>query len=555
MGGGRRWPLKLLVKGTSSPVRLAVGIAVAGLAWNASPRPAVAADSSFSSSREKISSAVNGVIRSSRAIYTIAFVVVDYKYSLRSLPSGSSDYRMKVSEVHLRSAKRLLKLCEANKGFYVKAGQFVSSLRQVPKEYTSILSSLQDQAIPCHFKDIEDVIASNLGKDLSEIFLAFDEQPIAAASIAQVHHGLLKNNQEVAVKYPGLEQKMKIDITTMTILSKSVSRIFPDYRFDRIIEEFERAMALELDFIQEAKNSERAARYFRNNKIVRIPGVFWDLTTSQVLTMQFCSGHKVDDVEFMRDSNINPREVAKSLMDIFAQMIFVHGFVHGDPHPGNILVSREGRTGFSIVLLDHGIYRELDERFRSDYCELWKALILLDSKKIQLLGEKFGVGKYSKYFPVIFTGRTMESKSALGTQLSNEERRLLKQELRSLKMDDISAFMECLPSDFFPILRTDGLLRSILGKLGAPRHVRLLAYAKYALYGLETHENLDHGLTASSVLCAFRANISYFWLRILLEFLTLVSQIEDARRSLANKLKRILHKVVRFFYQSSFFLV
>ncbi|CAD5190536.1 unnamed protein product [Musa acuminata subsp. malaccensis] len=558
MGGGRRWPLKLVVKGTSSPVRLAVGIAVAGLAWNASPRPAVAADSSFSSSREKISSAVDGVIRSSRAIYTIAFVVVDYKYSLRSLPPGSSDYRMKVSEVHLRSAKRLLKLCEANKGFYVKAGQFVSSLRQVPKEYTSILSSLQDQAIPCHFKDIEDVIASNLGKDLSEIFLAFDEQPIAAASIAQVHHGLLKNNQEVAVKvqYPGLEQKMKIDITTMAILSKSVSRIFPDYRFDRIIEEFERAMALELDFIQEAKNSERAARYFRNNKIVRIPGVFWDLTTSQVLTMQFCSGHKVDDVEFMRDSNINPREVAKSLMDIFAQMIFVHGFVHGDPHPGNILVSREGRTGFSIVLLDHGIYRELDERFRSDYCELWKALILLDSKKIQLLGKKFGVGKYSKYFPVIFTGRTMESKSALGTQLSNEERRLLKQELRSLKMDDISAFMECLPSDFFPILRTDGLLRSILGKLGAPRHVRLLAYAKYALYGLETHENLDHGkFLSSSVLCAFRANISYFWLRILLEFLTLVSQIEDARRSLANKLKRILHKVVRFFYQSSFFLV
>ncbi|URD73352.1 ABC1 family [Musa troglodytarum] len=87
----------------------------------------------------------------------------------------------------------------------------------------------------------------------------------------------------------------------------------------------------------------------------------------------------VDDVEFMRNSNINPREVAKSLMDIFAQMIFVHGFVHGDPHPGNILVSREGRTGFSI---------------------------------------------------------------ALGTQLSNEEKRLLKQELRSLKMDDISAFME-----------------------------------------------------------------------------------------------------------------
>ncbi|WOL03925.1 hypothetical protein Cni_G12645 [Canna indica] len=551
MGGGR-WSLKFLGRG-ASPLRLAVGIAVAGIAWNASPRHVAAADPSLASPGEKISSAANGVIRSFRAIYTIGFVVVDYKYSLHALTPYSSEYRMKLSEVHLRSAKKLRKLCEANKGFYVKAGQFVSSLRQVPKEYTSILSSLQDQAIPYQFKDIEDVIARNLGKDLSKIFLAFDKQPIAAASIAQVHHGILINNQEVAVKvqYPGLEQQMKIDITTMSILSKTVSWIFPDYRFERIIQEFERAISLELDFVQEAKNSERAARNFKNNNIVRIPGVYWDLTTNSILTMQFCSGHKVDDIEFMRDSNINPREVAKSLMEIFAEMIFVHGFLHGDPHPGNILVCPEGHGGFSIVLLDHGIYRELDESFRLDYCELWKALILLDAKKIKVLGEKFGVHKYSKYLPVIFTGRTIESKSALGTQLSNEEKKLLKQELHSLKMDDISSFMESLPSDFFSILRTDGLLRSIISKLGAPRHVRLLAYAKYALYGLETHQDVDHGLTVTSTVSRLKANMSYFQLRILLEFLALISRIEDARHSLVIKSKRMMHKVANFFYRSS----
>lgn len=109
----------------------------------------------------------------------------------------------------------------------MKAGQFVASLKQVPQEYSLVLSSLQDQAVPCSFKDIKQVLQSNLGRDLKNIFLSFDEQPVAAASIAQVHHAILKDHQEVAVKvqYPGLESQMKIDITTMSFLSKSVAWI------------------------------------------------------------------------------------------------------------------------------------------------------------------------------------------------------------------------------------------------------------------------------------------------------------------------------------------
>jgi aarF domain-containing kinase len=187
-------------------------------------------------------------------------------------------------------------------------------------------------------------------------------------------------------------------------------------------------------------------------------------------------------------------QVAKALIELFGEMIFVHGFVHGDPHPGNILVSPQGQGKFSLVLLDHGIYKELDQKFRLDYCQLWKALILLDSQKILELGEHFGVGKYAKYFPVIFTGRTIESKSILGTQMSIEEKTRLKQDLNSLGMDDISSFMESLPPDFLTILRTDGLLRSILGNLGAPRHVRLLTYAKCALYGLEEQPKSQSGV-------------------------------------------------------------
>uniref|UniRef100_A0A2N9EQH9 Uncharacterized protein n=1 Tax=Fagus sylvatica TaxID=28930 RepID=A0A2N9EQH9_FAGSY len=120
-------------------------------------------------SSHSIPALFHAFLRSSRAISTIACTVVDYKYSLHGLPEDSDDYLRKLSEVHLRSAKRILKLCEANKGFYVKAGQFVAAMRQVPKEYSSTLSSLQDQAVPCHFKAIKKVLISNLGQDLSEM--------------------------------------------------------------------------------------------------------------------------------------------------------------------------------------------------------------------------------------------------------------------------------------------------------------------------------------------------------------------------------------------------
>ncbi|KAL6654797.1 hypothetical protein ACP70R_008262 [Stipagrostis hirtigluma subsp. patula] len=487
---------------------------------------ALVAASPTGENRTSVASALrHGVARSSRAVYTIGFVVADYKYSLRGVAPGSADYRVKLSEIHLRSAKKLLKLCELNGGFYVKAGQYVSSLRQVPKEYSSTLSCLQDQATPSKFQDIKIVIEQNFGKKLHEIFLEFDEHPIAAASIAQVHRGRLHNNQEVAVKvqYPGLEQRMKIDIMTMSFLSKSVSWIFPDYRFDRILVEFERSMSMELDFTLE------------------------ELTSREVLTMEFCYGHKVNDLDFLRRANISPTKVAKALIELFGEMIFVHGFVHGDPHPGNILVSPQGHGKFSLVLLDHGIYRELDHKFRLDYCQLWKALILLDNEKILELGKQFGVGKYAKYFPVIFTGRTIESKSALGTQMSGEEQRRLKEDLNSLGMDDISSFMESLPRDFYIILRTDGLLRSILGNLGAPRHVRLLTYAKCAIHGLERQSRKESG-AINRVLLEVKTNISYLHLRILLEIAGLFAKANDLKDNVMSKLRWMLHVIGGSFF-------
>ncbi|KAM7529436.1 hypothetical protein LguiB_032846 [Lonicera macranthoides] len=520
----------------------ATGIATTLTFHSLNPNSSLTDSPPLSSSAPNIKTALNGVVRSSRALFTIASNVADYKYSLHRLSVESDEYLQVLAEVHQRSAKRILKLCEANRGFYTKAGQFVAAMRQVPKEYSSTLASLQDQAVPCDFKAIKAVLIHNLGPDLEDIFLSLDERPIAAASIAQVHRALLKDNQELAVKvqYPGLERQMKLDLTTMSFLSKAVTWFFPEYRFQWMVSEFAESIALELDFIQEARNSERTAKNFKNNTTVRVPCVYWEFTTSQVLTMQFCPGQKVDDLEYMKEMKINPTKVAKALAEVFAEMIFVHGFLHGDPHPGNILVSPEGPNGFSLVLLDHGIYKEFDENFRLNYCQLWKALILLDSKKIQQIGEQFGVGKYARYFPLIFTGRTINSKSALGGGMSVDEKKNLKQELTFLRMEDLSSFMESLPSDFLAVLRTDGLLRSLISRLGTSQRERLLSYAKYAVQGLSPKVDPESDFAVKVAASRLKSITSYLQLRLHLEVLKLIYWSEDFRQWLIRRFKVLL---------------
>ncbi|KAI5067265.1 hypothetical protein GOP47_0017793 [Adiantum capillus-veneris] len=471
-------------------------------------------DSASANPLEFSITAEQGLVRSSRAIYTFAANSIDYKYSLRGLDYKSDEYLEIRSMVHSRAAKRILKLCEANKGFYIKAGQFVASLQHLPKEYTSILSALQDQALPCAFEVIEVVLKEEFGWDVMDMFEEFDKQPIAAASIAQVHRARLKNNQEVAVK------------------------LFPDYQFQWIIPEFEKTSLKELDFEEEGHNAERTARFFERNKYVKIPKIFWDKSSHRVLTMEFVHGCKIDDVEVLRTAGIDPQKVARVLVEIFAQMIFVHGCVHGDPHPGNILV--HGQTGrFQIVLLDHGLYRELEESFRIDFCRLWKALVLGDTLEAQRVGERLGAGKFFKFLPIIFMGRTMESTSGLGERMSDEERRKLRDEMRLLTFGDVSQFMEGLPRDLLIVLRTDGLLRSIISKLGAQPWMRLLVNAKHAVSGLSHRNSYGTGARRASGVAVKKPQFEYLNLQLRLELLEMTYKLKDLYGSFLQLLGRL----------------
>ncbi|XP_057872271.2 uncharacterized protein LOC131078560 [Cryptomeria japonica] len=346
---------------------------------------------------------------------------------------------------------------------------------------------------------------------------------------------------EYQVQYPGLQQKLRVDITTMTFLSHAITWIFPEYQFEWIVPEFEKTLSKELDFIQEAENAERTRRNFKKNNAVKVPHIFWDFTRTQVLTMEFMHGCKIDNLECLLGAGLNPRKVAQALVEVFAEMIFVHGYVHGDPHPGNILVFPHSskKDGFDIVLLDHGIYRELDESFRMDFCRLWKALILLDPHEMKQMGERIGAGKYYRYLPVIFTGRTIDSKSGLGESMPTEDRKRLSQEARNFTMGDISEFMEGLPRDMLTVLRTDGLLRSIISKLGAPQRIRLLANAKYAVAGLVPKSKSESGL---SLMSRAKATLDFVYLSICLEMLQLHYKMGSVFESLLKKFKYWLSK-------------
>ncbi|XP_020983164.1 uncharacterized protein LOC107457933 isoform X1 [Arachis duranensis] len=502
----------------------------------------------------KLGAEVHGLVRTARAVSAVASTVADYEFSLRGLRKDSDQYRHLISEVHLRSAKRLLKLCEVNKGFYVKAGQFVAAQRVIPKEYSSTLSALQDQVAPLPFKVIKGVLKDNLGPDFTEMFESLDEEPIAAASIAQVHHAVLKSDQEVAIKvqYPWVQQQMTFDTRTMYFLSKTIAWLYPQYRFEWLPLAFADSMAAELDFIHEARNSERAAKNLRNNKLIRVPHVFWDLTSRQVLTMQFYTGRKIDDLDFLNQLGVEPEKVAKSLIELFAEMIFVHGYIHGDPHPGNILVSPEGSNGFSLVLLDHAVYRELDEEFRKDFCQLWEALILKDLNKTLRLGERFGAGKYSRYLPIIFTGTPVESKHAFG--ISTAEKETMRNELKSLLFDDLSSFMETLPPDFIAIMRIDGMIRSIIRKMGVSRVTRLLTYTKYAVYGLlcskldveSSRSPMKFYFAVEAAFLSFIATLKY----VLILIKVLIGSIDSTpwRRKVNNVLNYMYSKISSEFW-------
>jgi aarF domain-containing kinase len=302
-----------------------------------------------------------GIVRLSRAAVTVFQIGVIYKKDLygKGLDKASDEYKKLKSLCHKRSAEKLLKLCCTNKGVYIKVGQHLAALDYLlPSEYVQTMRILHCHAPTNPIDDVYKVIREDLKREPFEIFQTIDPEPLGTASLAQVHKATLPDGSAVAVKvqHPYVQGNARIDMKTMEYLVKIMGWVFPEFKFQWLVDETKKNIPQELNFEQEGHNAEKIAKMFEHIEWLHVPKVRWDLTTSRVLTMDFINGGQVNDLEYIKEHKINPFEVSDKLGRLYSQMIFINGFVHSDPHPGNIFVRKSERGDCDIILLDHGLY-------------------------------------------------------------------------------------------------------------------------------------------------------------------------------------------------------
>lgn len=263
---------------------------------------------------------------------------------------------------------------------FVKLGQLLSTRSDLlPEDYIREFSKLQDRAdaLPC--EEVERVILKELGKPVNEIFVWFDRNVSAAASIGQVHRAKLRSGDEVVVKVqrPGIEESIRTDLEILAEIGKMIeqkTRLGERYKISEMIEEFSSAILDELDFTLEGRNADIFRKNFRGDPTVYIPKVYWNYTTKRVLVMEYVAGFKLTSRIELRERGFNPSEIAKRLVDAMLKQIYFDGFFHSDPHPGNLAVLPDNR----VVFMDFGQIGQIDEEIRERAADLVIALVRHD---------------------------------------------------------------------------------------------------------------------------------------------------------------------------------
>ncbi len=271
---------------------------------------------------------------------------------------------------------------------YIKFGQILSTRPDlIPVEFIDELSKLQDDVAPFGFSEVSDVIESEFGALHGDLFESLEETPLASASIGQVHRAVLKNGEEVAVKFqrPGIRRIIEVDLEIMLHLATLSERHIEELSLHRpvkIIEEFARTLEKEIDYRNEATNMERASRHFLNSPYVYIPNVYREMTTSLVLTTEFIKGIKITDIAKLDAAGLDRKLIAARGAELVLSQIFDHGFFHADPHPGNVFALPHN----VICLLDFGMAGVVDRQTREDFVDLVDSVVRQnESRAAQML--------------------------------------------------------------------------------------------------------------------------------------------------------------------------
>ncbi|KAI9503387.1 hypothetical protein GGI25_001821 [Coemansia spiralis] len=405
--------------------------------------------------------------------------------------------------VHLRAAEKVKNALMKNGGVYIKLGQHISAMQYVlPMEWCTTMQALQDQNTASSLEEVDKVVQADVGKSIDELFSLFDLKPIGVASLAQVHRAVLRETgEEVAVKvqHPMVRTYSDIDIATVSVMFEFIHSVFPDFKFMWLSAEMKNSLPRELDFRNDKHNAEKVAWEFARHSDIPLAVPKMIQASERVLIMEYVKGRRCDDLDYLHTHGIDPAAVSREIGRIFAEMTFVHGFLHCDPHPGNLFVRpRDKRTtihgqNFDLVLLDHGLYRQLSHRFRYEYAEMWHALMKGDKEQIKYWSRQLSGTDLYKLFSTILTGQnwsTIETKTLSQTTaaaqlnidaLIDDQPDLFRQ---------ITEVLSSVPPVLLLVLKTNDLLRMVDMKLFADQpsavqqHTQLRSWMRISHYCL-----------------------------------------------------------------------
>jgi ubiquinone biosynthesis protein len=259
---------------------------------------------------------------------------------------------------------------------YIKLGQLLSTrFDLLPPAYTTALSRLQDEVEPFPYPQVAALVAEELGSDIRHLFADFDTEPLAAASLGQVHRATLRSGREVAVKVqrPDAREDVTGDLKTLTTLAALADKrtdVGRTYGFERLLAEFERSLRLELDYRREARNLLRFGEITSGYDLLVVPEPVLELTTGRVLTMDYIDGRKVTDVGPLGLMDVDARPLVEQLFSAYLRSILHEGFLHADPHPGNLLLTPDGR----LAILDLGMVVNVPPRIQQRVLRLLMAI-------------------------------------------------------------------------------------------------------------------------------------------------------------------------------------